>query len=66
MSERKELVEPRCPSCDGFICKKIDQNVRFPYQCLGCGQEYLTLPPISTHHPVWKIIEKLLNMEKGE
>lgn len=64
MSEKKELAEPKCPSCDGFICKKINHNTKFPYQCLGCGQEFSTLPPASVPHPMWKIIEKFLYGKK--
>lgn len=66
MSGKKELAEPKCPSCDGFICKKIDQNARFPYQCTECGLEFTTPPLASTHDGFWKIIEKILNMKKGE
>jgi len=64
MSLRKELAEPKCPSCNGFICKKIDQHARLPYQCLGCGQEFPTLPLISSPNPIWGIIEKFLHMKK--
>lgn len=66
MPKRKEVAESRCPSCNGFICKKIDQNARFPYQCTECGLEFTTPPPTSTYDGFWKTIEKLLNMKKGE
>lgn len=64
MPKESNTAESRCPSCNGFICKKIDQNARFPYQCMECGLEYPTLPLTSTHNKIWKIFEKLLNIKK--
>jgi len=56
--EYKEPLEPKCPSCRGYIATKINGNTRFPYQCMGCGIEFQTLPPV-TESPAFEFFKKL-------
>lgn len=66
MNGEKKTAGFECPSCKGLICKKIDQDAKFPYQCAKCGLEYQTPPPSSTHNSIWEMIEKLLNVKRGD
>lgn len=44
MEKHGDSLEPKC-ECGGYLFRKINNSIKYPYQCAKCGREYQTPPP---------------------